>query len=79
MKLEVIMMTKKLNVSQQSVEYVLLLRSLQKEIEALRQQNRALQKDIIQKKSQYTALEKLAIDEMNMLQQQLADVLIEKM
>lgn len=79
MKLEVIMMTKKLNVSQQSVEYALLLRSLQKEIEALRQQNRALQKDIVQKESQYTALEKLAIDEMNMLQQQLADVLIEKM
>lgn len=73
------MMTKKLNVSQQSVEYALLLRSLQKEIEALRQQNRALQKDIVQKESQYTALEKLAIDEMNMLQQQLADVLIEKM
>lgn len=72
------MMTKKLNVSQQSAEYALLIRSMQQEIMLLRQQNRALKKDIVQKESQYIALEKFAMDEINTLQQQLTDVLIEE-
>jgi len=78
MQIEVIMMTKKLNVSQQSAEYALLIRSMQQEIMLLRQQNRALKKDIVQKESQYIALEKFAMDEINTLQQQLTDVLIEE-
>lgn len=72
------MMTKKLNVSQQSAEYALLIRSMQQEIMLLRQQNHALKKDIVRKKSQYIALEKFAMDEINTLQQQLTDVLTEE-
>lgn len=78
MLIEVIIMPKKLNVSQQPNEYTLLIRSMQQEIMMLRQQNKELKKDIVQKDSQYIALEKFAMDEINTLQQQLTDVLIEK-
>lgn len=70
-------MTKKLIVSQSSWEYQRLLRSLQEEVSALRQQNNELKRKIIKKDTQYIALEKYAINEINTLQNQLMKVLIE--
>lgn len=70
-------MTKKLIVSQSSWEYQRLLRSLQEEVSALRQQNNELKRKIIKKDTQYIALEKYAMKEINTLQSQLMKVLIE--
>ncbi|MFD2869369.1 hypothetical protein QI30_03305 [Kurthia sp. 3B1D] len=70
-------MTKKLIVSQSSWEYQRLLRSLQEEVSALRQQNNELKRKIIKKDTQYIALEKYAMNEINTLQSQLMKVLIE--
>ncbi|WP_139991961.1 hypothetical protein [Kurthia sp. Dielmo] len=70
-------MTKKLIVSQSSWEYQRLLRSLQEEVSALRQQNNELKRKIIKKDTQYIALEKYAMNEINTLQNQLMKVLIE--
>lgn len=75
--IEVIYMTKKLIVSQSSWEYQRLLRSLQEEVSALRQQNNELKRKIIKKDTQYIALEKYAMNEINTLQSQLMKVLIE--
>ncbi|MGN5455014.1 MAG: hypothetical protein ACI4XN_03445 [Candidatus Kurthia intestinigallinarum] len=70
-------MTKKLIGSQSSWEYQRLLRSLQEEVSALRQQNNELKRKIIKKDTQYIALEKYAMNEINTLQNQLMKVLIE--